>query len=127
MQEKAPYNITVNVKTAYLEAQSDPVADRYVFTYTINIRNEGELAAKLMTRHWTITDADGKEQQVFGEGVVGERPYLKPGEEFQYTSGTVLETPIGYMQGHYQWLGDDGTPFQANIPAFTLSQPHRLN
>ena len=127
MSENKPYDVKVNVKTTYISEQSDPDADRYVFAYTITIHNEGTVAAKLLTRHWIINDANGNVQEVHGEGVVGEQPYLRPGESFQYTSGTVIETPVGSMHGSYQMLAEDGTPFDAQIPAFTLSLPHKLH
>ena len=120
-------SIEVDVETSYLEDQSSPDMNRYVFAYTITIRNEGQLPAKLLTRHWIINDANGHTQEVHGEGVVGEQPYLKPGESFQYTSGTVIETPVGSMEGSYQMLSEDGTPFDADIPAFTLSLPNKLH
>ena len=120
-------NIEVDVETSYLEEQSSPDMNRYVFSYTITIRNEGSFPAKLLTRHWIINDANGNVQEVHGEGVVGEQPYLKPGESFQYTSGTVIETPVGSMEGSYQMLSEDGTPFDADIPAFTLSLPNKLH
>lgn len=119
--------IEVAVKTHYIDAQSAPDQDRYVFAYTVTIRNTGRLAAKLLTRHWIINDANGNVQEVHGEGVVGEQPYLRPGETFEYTSGTVIETPVGSMEGSYQMLTDDGTPFDADIPAFTLSRPNALH
>lgn len=127
MSENNAYDVKVNVKTTYIPEQSDPETDRYVFAYTITIHNEGTVAAKLLTRHWIINDANGNTQEVHGEGVVGEQPYLKPGESFQYTSGTVIETPVGSMEGSYQMLAEDGTPFDAKIPAFTLSLPHKLH
>ena len=120
-------HIEVAVKTHYIDAQSAPEQDRYVFAYTVTIRNTGRLAAKLLTRHWIINDANGNVQEVHGEGVVGEQPYLRPGESFEYTSGTVIETPVGSMEGSYQMLTDDGTPFDADIPAFTLSRPNALH
>jgi len=98
-----------------LEDQSEPRERRYVFSYTITIRNEGEVPAKLLTRHWVITDANGRVQEVRGDGVVGEQPYLKPGQGFRYSSGAVLETPVGAMQGSYQMVADDGATFDANI------------
>lgn len=121
------HNIAVDVETSYIEEQSAPEMNRYVFAYTITIRNDGKVPAKLLTRHWIINDANGNVQEVHGEGVVGEQPYLKPGESFQYTSGTVIETPVGSMEGSYQMISDDGTPFDASIPAFTLSLPHKLH
>lgn len=127
MNEITAHDIHVEVDTAYIEEQSDPNSDRYVFAYTITIRNEGSVAAKLLTRHWIITDANGKTQEVRGEGVVGEQPHLKPREGFQYTSGTILETPVGSMRGSYQMLGDDGERFDAEIAPFTLSVPRVLH
>jgi ApaG protein len=98
-----------------------------VFSYTITIRNEGEIPAKLMTRHWVITDADGQVREVRGDGVVGEQPYLLPGQGFRYSSGAVLETPVGAMHGSYQMVGDDGAHFDAPIPAFRLAIPGMLH
>jgi ApaG protein len=121
------HNIKVEVDTSYIEEQSLPQQDRYVFAYTITIRNEGEVPARLLTRHWVITDANGKTNEVRGEGVVGEQPYLKPGESFRYTSGTLLETPVGSMEGSYQMVADDGEQFDAEIPPFTLSIPRTLH
>jgi ApaG protein len=98
-----------------------------VFAYTIRIRNGGELPARLLSRHWIITDDNGKVQEVRGDGVVGEQPWLRPGDEFEYTSGAVLETALGTMRGSYQMLSDDGTRFDAPIAAFTLSVPRTLH
>ncbi len=122
-----PYQIDVEVETHYIEEQSLPDEDRYVFAYTITIRNNGTLPAKLLNRHWVITDGDGKTQEVRGEGVVGEQPHIAPGDHFRYTSGTVLDTPVGTMQGSYQMIADDGKEFEAIIPVFTLSPPHTLH
>jgi ApaG protein len=121
------HQIQVSVKTNYLPAQSAPDQNRYVFAYTITITNTGNIPAKLVTRHWLITDANNHTHEVRGEGVVGEQPYLVPGMSFEYTSGTVLETPVGVMRGSYQLVADDGTPFDAEIPAFTLSTPRTLH
>jgi ApaG protein len=121
------YKIRIDVETAYLEDQSEPKDLRYVFAYTITIRNEGEKPARLLTRHWVITDANGKVQEVRGDGVVGEQPYLKPGQGFRYSSGAVLETPVGSMQGTYQMVADDGAQFDAPIPAFRLAIPGLLH
>jgi ApaG protein len=115
--------IRIEVETAYLDEQSDPKERRYVFSYTITIRNEGAVSARLMTRHWVITDANGKVQEVRGDGVVGEQPHLKPGQGFRYSSGAVLETPVGAMQGSYQMITDDGLRFDAPIAAFRLAMP----
>ena len=119
--------INVSVDTSYLESQSDSEEDRYVFAYTVTIQNHGTIPAKLMTRHWIITDANGKTQEVKGQGVVGEQPHLKPGEGFQYTSGTMLETPVGTMHGSYQMVTDEGVEFEADIDLFTLSAPRILH
>jgi ApaG protein len=121
------HRISVDVETTYLDDQSEPREQRYVFAYTITIRNEGEVPAKLLTRHWIITDANGRVQEVRGEGVVGEQPYLKPGQGFRYSSGAVLETPVGTMQGTYQMLADDGAQFDAPIAAFRLAMPGMLH
>jgi ApaG protein len=125
--ETEPHKIRVDVDTAYLAEQSDPKERRYVFSYTITIRNEGSLPAKLLTRHWVITDSNGKVQEVRGEGVVGEQPYLKPGQGFRYSSGAVLETPVGAMQGSYQMVADNGEQFDAPIAAFRLAMPGLLH
>ncbi len=127
MGEVTQQMITVDVDTRYLEDQSDPGEGRFVFAYTITIRNRGEVPARLLTRHWVITDANGKVQEVRGEGVVGEQPHLKPGQGFRYTSGAVLETPVGAMQGSYQMLTDDGVHFDAPIPPFTLAMPGTIH
>jgi ApaG protein len=119
--------IKVDVQTAFLADQSAPQDNRYVFSYTITIRNEGSVAARLMTRHWIITDSNGKVQEVRGSGVVGEQPHLKPGQGFRYSSGAVIETPVGAMQGSYQMVGDDGEKFDAPIPPFRLAMPGVLN
>ncbi|HLU12504.1 MAG TPA: Co2+/Mg2+ efflux protein ApaG [Arenimonas sp.] len=119
--------IQVSVATRYLDDQSVPEDDRYVFAYTIRILNAGEVPARLLSRHWLITDANGHIQEVRGEGVVGEQPWLRPGESFEYTSGAVLETPIGTMRGSYEMLADDGTRFEAPIAPFTLSIPRTLH
>jgi ApaG protein len=121
------HKIRVEVETSYLEDQSEPRERRFVFSYTITIRNEGEVPAKLMTRHWVITDSDGHVREVRGDGVVGEQPYLLPGQGFRYSSGAVLETPVGSMHGSYQMIGDDGAQFDATIPAFRLAIPGMLH
>jgi ApaG protein len=119
----AEHRIRVDVETSYLDEQSDPRQGRYVFAYTITIRNEGQVPARLLARHWVITDANGKVEEVRGDGVVGEQPYLKPGQGFRYSSGAVIETPVGSMQGSYQMLGDDGAQFDAPIEPFRLAMP----
>lgn len=126
-ETQAEYDTRVEVETSYIPAQSTPEQNRFVFTYTITIRNHGSVPAKLLSRHWIITDANGKVEEVRGEGVVGEQPYLKPGDGFRYTSGTVIETPVGSMQGSYHMIADDGSQFETPIPAFSLSMPHALH
>jgi len=120
----SPVNkIRVEVETSYVDVQSDPTERRYVFSYTITIRNEGAQPARLLTRHWIITDANGKVQEVRGDGVVGEQPHLKPGQGFRYSSGAVLETPVGAMQGSYEMIDDEGQRFEAPIQPFRLAMP----
>ena len=127
MDEHSDYALEISVATQFLDEQSDPDGDRYVFAYTIRIRNLGRLPAQLLDRHWDITDGNGKVEEVRGEGVVGEQPRLEPGEAFTYTSGAVLETAVGSMQGSYHMSGDDGTEFDAPIPPFTLAVPRTLH
>ena len=127
MAEGKKYQISINVNTAYLAEQSDPSADRYVFAYTITISNTGTVAAQLISRHWIITDAENVTQEVKGLGVVGEQPLLRPGESFEYTSGTAMATPVGTMHGSYQMVAEDGNKFDAEIPRFTLSMPRVLH
>ncbi len=119
--------IDIKVRPTYIAYQSDPVNNHYVFSYTVTIRNNGSDAAKLLTRHWVITDGDGLIQEVKGEGVIGEQPHLKPGEGFQYTSGTFMNTPFGTMHGSYQMISDSGEKFDAEIPTFQLSAPNTLH
>jgi ApaG protein len=120
----SPVNkIRVEVETSYVDEQSDPSEHRFVFAYTITIRNEGAVPARLLTRHWIITDANGKVQEVRGDGVVGEQPHLQPGQGFRYSSGAVLETPVGAMQGSYEMIDDEGQRFDAPIQPFRLAMP----
>ena len=125
--ENKIYEIKIEVATNYIVDQSEPDVGRYVFAYTITIENLGELPARLLSRHWVITDANGKIQEVKGDGVVGEQPHLNPGETFRYSSGAVLETPVGAMQGSYRMKADNGTQFEAPIPPFTLAVPGVLH
>ena len=120
-------NIQIDVQTQYIEEQSNPDQDYYVFAYTITIMNKGDQAAKLLNRHWIITDSNHKVQEVRGEGVVGEQPHLKPGEQFVYTSGTMLETSVGTMRGSYEMQSEDGHLFDASIDEFVLSTPRVLH
>lgn len=121
------FKINIEVATDYVDDQSEPDVGRYVFAYTITISNRGSLPAKLLSRHWVITDANGKVQEVRGDGVVGEQPHLHPGDKFRYSSGAVLETPVGAMQGSYRMKADNGTDFDAPIPPFTLAVPGMLH
>ena len=127
MQTDVSEGIQIDVETLYVESESDPQKNRFVFAYTITIRNVGDTPARLMTRHWVIRDANGKVQEVQGDGVVGEQPHLKPGEGFQYTSGTMLETSMGTMGGSYQMLTDEGSVFKAPTEDFLLSAPRTLH
>jgi len=127
MNANPVYHVNVNAKVEYLGNQSLPASQRYVFSYTITLHNRGTVAAKLLTRHWLITDADGRTEEVSGAGVVGEHPYLQPGESYTYTSGSLLKTPVGAMQGFYTMLADDSTEFKANIKPFTLAIPGSLH
>jgi ApaG protein len=121
------YQIKVSAQSVYIREQSQPNDERYLFAYTIVIKNTGAIAAQLRTRHWIITDTNGKVQEVRGDGVVGEQPRLAPGEEFTYTSAAVLETPVGSMHGSYQMIAEDGVEFDAEIQAFGLSIPDVLH
>jgi len=125
--EKKQCDIRIQVATSYVDDESEPEFDRYVFAYTITISNSGEVPAQLISRHWIITDANGKVQEVNGDGVVGEQPKLKPGEKFRYSSGAVLETPVGAMQGLYRMQADGGVGFDALIAPFTLAVPGLLH
>lgn len=127
MNSQSPYTIDVQVQTQFVPDQSRPDDNRYVFAYTITLRNLGSVGAQLLTRHWIITDANGKTEEVTGEGVVGEQPWMRPGDDFEYTSGAVLETSVGVMTGSYHMLADDGTRFETPIPPFTLTIPRTLH
>lgn len=127
MERRTDYAFDIDVATRYLDDQSEPGQDRYVFAYTIHIRNSGSVPAQLISRRWLITDANSQVQQVEGEGVVGEQPWLRPGEGFKYTSGAVLQTDLGTMQGSYTMVADDGTRFDVPVPVFTLAVPRTLH
>jgi len=127
MNELTKHHIEIAVKTTFLPGQSAPEQNRYAFAYTITITNAGSIPARLVTRHWVITDSNNRTQEVRGSGVVGQQPYLEPGMSFEYTSGTVIETPVGVMRGSYQMVADDGTEFDAEVPSFTLSMPRTLH
>jgi ApaG protein len=121
------YEFTVTVKARYLEEQSEPAHSHYVFAYTITVRNTGQVTAQLISRHWIIVDANNVKEEVRGLGVVGQQPLLKPGEQFEYTSGTALKTPQGTMTGSYFCVAEDGAQFEASIPEFVLSLPRTLH
>jgi ApaG protein len=125
--DKLDDSIQIETRTTYLAAQSDPGGRRYVFAYTINIYNAGEQPAQLLTRHWLITDADGRIQEVHGDGVIGEQPNILPGESHTYSSGAVIETPVGTMEGRYGMVTPEGARFDAAIPVFRLAVPGVLN
>ena len=127
MNSKSPYTIDVEVASRFVPDQSQPTDNRYVFAYTITLRNVGDTGAQLLTRHWLITDANGKVEEVRGDGDVGEQPWMRPGDTFEYTSGAVLETAVGTMEGSYRMVAHDGTHFDAPIPAFVLSIPRTLH
>ncbi|HEY5790032.1 MAG TPA: Co2+/Mg2+ efflux protein ApaG [Gammaproteobacteria bacterium] len=127
MSEPRPYAIQVRTRVEYLPEQSDPGVPRFAFAYTITIHNAGSVTATLLRRHWLITDADGREEVVDGDGVVGYQPTLQPGEVFEYTSGAVIRTPVGTMQGHYFMHAEDGHEFEAPIPVFGLMVPGVVN
>jgi ApaG protein len=127
MAESTKYEFSVNPVVEYLPEQSDEAAERYVFAYTITITNTGTIPAQLISRHWIITDSDNKVQEVKGLGVVGEQPLIKPGESYEYTSGSAINTPVGTMKGSYQMVAEDGVKFDAPIPEFVLSVPRILH
>lgn len=127
MQDVPRYLIEVEVSPRFLDHQSSPAEGRYAFAYEIRIRNRGEVAARLVARHWRITDGNGKIEHVDGDGVIGEQPWLRPGEDFIYTSGVLLATDHGTMQGHYDMVADDGTEFPAPVAEFVLAVPRTLH
>ncbi len=127
MPDAHKYRIEVTAVAQFIPEQSNPDEDRYLFAYTITIRNTGEVPAQLVSRHWIITDAHEAVQEVRGLGVVGKQPLLRPGESFEYTSGSSLTTPVGTMKGTYQMVAEDGTHFDATIPEFTLAMPRVLH
>ncbi|TAN46794.1 MAG: Co2+/Mg2+ efflux protein ApaG [Methylococcaceae bacterium] len=126
-RNKSQHNIVVQAVSSFVDSESEPSAERYMFSYTITIHNQGKRAARLVTRHWLVSDAHGKIEEVNGEGVVGQQPLLQPGEIFRYTSGTMIATPVGVMQGSYGMISEDGETFAAVIPAFTLAVPRTLH
>jgi len=127
MEKVDTHGINILTKVSYLPDQSDETGNRFVFSYTITIANAGVALVKLISRHWIITDANNQVQEVRGEGVVGEQPSLKPGQSFEYTSGTVLATQVGTMRGSYQMQAEDGSTFEVEIPQFVLSVPRVLH
>ncbi len=127
MSDALNQSFVVTVETEYLDQQSVPEDQRYVFAYHISIRNNGDQAATLRTRHWFITDGKNEVQEVKGEGVVGEQPTIEPGETYRYSSGAVMSTHVGSMRGYYVMQADDGQLFHASIPVFTLATPNALN
>lgn len=122
-----PYQLTVTVHPRYLPEQSEPSAQRYVFAYTVRITNTGSQPAQVISRHWVITDSEQRTEEVRGLGVVGQQPVLPPGESFEYTSGCPLRTPVGTMRGSYTCVGENGIPFEVDIPEFVLAMPRTLH
>ena len=127
MSDTTTRGVRIIVQPRFVADQSDPANNQYLFAYHITIRNQGQQAVQLLSRHWIITDGEGKTEEVRGPGVVGYQPQLKPGEEFQYTSGCPLETPVGTMHGSFQMVGADGEGFDAQIAPFRLAVPSALN
>ena len=127
MAELKRYEITISPRVTFLSDQSDPEKNHFVFAYTITITNTGSVTAQLVSRHWIITDAEHRVQEVKGQGVVGKQPVLRPGESFEYTSGASIPTPVGTMRGAYRMMAEDGRAFDAEIPPFTLSIPRTLH
>lgn len=127
MSSAVTRGIRVTVKSQYIADRSAPRDGRFAFAYTVTIKNEGEQAAQLLTRHWIITDNEGGIQEVKGEGVVGAQPLLRPGESFEYTSWCVIPTSSGSMRGTYQMVGSEGSRFDAEIAPFRLGLPNTLN
>ena len=127
MAKSKKYQITVNASPQFIADQSDAAVDRYVFAYTITLENSGTVPAQLISRHWVITDANSRIQEVRGLGVIGQQPLLQPGESFEYTSGCQLDTAVGTMRGSFQMTAEDGTQFEAEIAEFTLSIPRVLH
>ena len=124
---KEKNNISISINTTYLQQESDPKNNKFYFLYTVSIVNNGSMGAKLLSRHWVIEDSNGKVQHVKGEGVVGDQPHMNPGDEYQYTSGTILETSFGTMKGSYQMINDSENYFDAEIPEFILSIPRVIH
>ena len=124
---KEKNNISITIDTTYLQQESDPKNNKFYFLYTVSIMNNGSIGAKLLSRHWIIEDSNGKVQHVKGDGVVGDQPYITPGDEYQYTSGTILETSFGTMKGSYQMINDSENYFDAEIPEFILSIPRVIH
>ena len=124
---KEKNNISISINTKYLQQESDPKNNKFYFLYTVSIINNGSMGAKLLSRHWVIEDSNGKVEHVKGEGVVGDQPYMNPGDEYQYTSGTILETSFGTMKGSYKMINDSENYFDAEIPEFILSIPRVIH
>ena len=127
MAESKKYQIEARAVPQFVADQSDPASERYIFAYTITFENVGTVAAQVISRHWIITAANARVQEVRGLGVVGQQPLLQPGETFEYTSGCQLDTPVGTMSGKFQVTGEDGTQFEAVVEEFTLSIPRVLH
>ncbi|WJG10184.1 Co2+/Mg2+ efflux protein ApaG [Aliiglaciecola sp. LCG003] len=120
-------SIAISVQTQYIQNEMLPEGEQYAFAYKITITNNGDISAQLLNRYWLITDGDGKQTEVAGEGVVGQQPHIAPADTFEYTSGAVLKTPVGSMQGYYEFIDVNGRLFKAPIEVFSLSVPNKLN
>lgn len=127
MENSIPFKVQIDVQVKHIAEQSDEADNRFVFSYSITLTNQGESTVQLLSRHWIITDSNNHIQEVRGQGVVGEQPVIKPGQSFGYTSGTVLSTPVGTMSGSYQMVAEDGSKFETPIPKFVLSVPRVLH
>lgn len=127
MEKNSSFKVHIVAQVKHLAEQSDEADNRFVFSYTITLTNNGDSTVQLLSRHWIITDGNNQIQEVRGQGVVGEQPVIKPGQSFGYTSGTILSTPVGTMTGSYQMVAEDGTKFEAPIPQFVLSVPRVLH
>jgi len=127
IESTTTYNVEVHVLSEYLPHNSRPEENLYAFAYHVHIHNKGDISAQLLRRHWIITDGNQHTEEVKGDGVIGEQPFIRPGEAFNYSSGTVLRTPVGSMRGSYQLIAADGTPFNAPIYPFTLAHPRALH
>lgn len=127
MGHSSPNPISIQVETRYIEQQSEPESDQFVFAYSIQIRNLGSKTVQLLSRYWLVRHGNGKIEEVQGDGVVGEQPHIEPGHDFRYASGSIIETEVGTMEGYYEMIAEDGTAFRVEIPRFTLAIPRTVH